>query len=205
MTYSQKLADPRWFAVRDRVRQRDGNRCVNDPNHRMPLEVHHLNYTAGCEPWEYPLDNFVTLCRDCHLAAHAAQLTILPPTQVPDNFYTWHQIEKFVGYLPHGYLTEIDSRIVCGCFVLALNPDAPDIVLPGTRQDWIGKCIKFQCQSAEGVTAAVPIFIKAEGLPWEYVGRFRVEAITRNSTEIEIHQQRSSRNDIGLVMFLTQN
>ena len=204
MSYSQKLADPQWLAMRDRVRQRDGNRCVNDPNHRMPLEVHHLSYAAGCEPWEYPLDNFLTLCRECHLATHKAQLINPPPTQVAGGFYAWHQIESLVGHPPHGYLTEVEGRIVCGCFVLELNPDAPDIVLPGTRQDWIDKSAKFQIQSTENPPITVPIFIKGEGLPWEYVGRYRVEAITRSQIEIKIHQQRTNRQDIGLVMFLCQ-
>ena len=190
--------------MRDRVRQRDGNRCANNPNHLMPLEVHHLSYTAGCEPWEYPLDNFKTLCRDCHLAAHNAQLTNPRPPQVMGGFYAWHQIESLVGHSPHGYLTEVEGRIVCGCFKLDLNPDAPDIVLPGTRQDWIEKSMTFRTQSAEDPTGAAPIFIKGEGLPWEYVGRYRVEAITRNLAEIRIHQARTSQNDIGLVMFLYQ-
>lgn len=188
--------------MRDRVRQRDGNRCVNDPNHRMPLEVHHLSYTAECEPWEYPIDNFVTLCRDCHLAAHKAQLTNQTPPKVAGGFYAWHQIESLVGHPPHGYLTEVEGRIVCGCFLLDLNPDAPDIVLPGTRQDWIEKATLFQTQSAKDSTGAVPIFVKAEGLPWEHVGHYQVEAITFNPIEIGIHQKRTNRNDIGLVMFL---
>ena len=205
MSYSQKLADPRWIAMRDQVRQRDGNRCVNNPNHRMPLEVHHLIYTAGCEPWEYPLDNFVTLCRDCHLAAHQEQLANQSPSRVQGGFFTWLQIQEFVGHTPHGYLTEIEGRIVCGCFQLDLNPDAPDIVLPGTRQDWIDKARHFQTQSAESPTGAVPIFVKGEGLPWEYVGLYRVEAITQNPSEIRIHQVRAVRRDIGLVMFLSQD
>jgi hypothetical protein len=202
MSYSKKLQDPRWQQVRQRVLARDRNRCVNDPKHRMPLEVHHLRYTDGCEPWEYPLDNFVTLCRDCHVAAHEEQLNNPRPRRVQGGFYAWHQIQGLVGHPPRGYLTEVGGRIVCGCFQLALNPDAPDIVLPGTRKDWLDKATLFQKQSAEGASGAVPIFVKGEGLPWEYVGRYRVEAITRNHSEIRIHQERAKRRDIGLVMFL---
>jgi len=29
--------------------------------------VHHLYYEYGKEPWEYPLEAFVTLCETCHL------------------------------------------------------------------------------------------------------------------------------------------
>jgi 5-methylcytosine-specific restriction endonuclease McrA len=50
MTYSQKLNDPRWRAVRERVLRRDGKRCTRDPNHQMPLEVHHIEYAQNREP-----------------------------------------------------------------------------------------------------------------------------------------------------------
>jgi hypothetical protein len=204
MSYSQKLQDPRWLEARLRVLARDGRRCVNDPNHRMPLEVHHLSYASGCEPWEYPLDNFVTLCRDCHLAAHRTQFTNPHPRRIRGGFYAWHQIAGVAGHPPRGYLTEVANRIVCGCFQLDLNPDAPGIVLPGTRKDWIEKAILFRKQSVEGPSGAVPIFVKAEGLPWEYVGRYRVEAATHNPAEIRIHQERAAHQDIGLVMFLRE-
>jgi hypothetical protein len=67
-----------------------------------------------------------------------------------------------------------------------LNPDAPDILLPGTREDWVKKALLFASQ-----TTSVPIFLKAEGLPWDYVGDCWVESFTRNAAEMAIHQQRS--------------
>lgn len=165
----------------------------------MPLEVHHLTYAAGCEPWEYPLENFQTLCRDCHQAAHIVQLPNPPPKKVAGAFYAWHQLRLVVGHAPHGYLTEIEGNIVCGCFRLDLNPDAPDIILPGTRDDWMSKASRFERQAT-----AAPVFLKAEGLPWEYAGNYRVESSTSNLAEIAIHRERVGRNDIGLVLFLSQ-
>ena len=199
MTYSQKLNDPRWLAVREQVLVRDGRRCANDPRHRMPLEVHHRQYARGREPWEYPLSNFVTLCRDCHVAEHGRHLVAQRPRRIQGGFYGWHQIESVVGHKPHGYLTEVDGKIVSGCVLMDLNPNAPDILLPGTREDWIKKALLFASQ-----TTAVPILLKAEGLPWEYAGDFWVESFTRSPVEIAIHQSNSNRQDVGLVMFLCQ-
>jgi hypothetical protein len=202
MSYSRKLRDPKWLAKRQEVLKRDGNRCVNDPNHRMPIEVHHLSYIQNREPWEYPLDNFLALCRDCHLAEHKRTLTVKRPIRLRGEFYGWHQIEMLTGYEPRGFLTEIkevgkNSRVVCGCFKLDLNPDAPDIVLPGSRNDWLEKARLFQKQGSP-----IPVFVKGEGLPWEYVGFYDCETITINPMEIAIHQKLSGRNDIGCVMFL---
>ena len=39
-------------------------------------------------------------------------------------------------------------------------------------------------------------------LPWEHRGIFRAEALTRNAREIMIHGQRSSQEDVSLVLFL---
>src|SRR3954470_13713225 len=112
MIYSQKLRDPKWRAIRSQVLERDGRRCVNNPSHRMPLEVHHRQYAHGKEPWEYALSNFMTLCRDCHVAEHRLKLTARRSRRIQGGFYGWHQIGVVVGHDPHGYLTEVDGRIV---------------------------------------------------------------------------------------------
>jgi hypothetical protein len=41
-------------------------------------------------------------------------------------------------------------------------------------------------------------------LPWEFVGQFRVEAMTQNPVEIQIHRERHHLDDIGAVMFLCE-
>ena len=66
MNYSEKLKDPRWQKLRLQVFERDGwccQRCGNDEN---TLTVHHLSYLPGIEPWDYKLQNFMTLCQECH-------------------------------------------------------------------------------------------------------------------------------------------
>jgi len=66
MGYSEKLTDPRWQAKRLRVMERDKFACTNCHNDREQLEVHHLDYEPGHQPWEYPIEFLTTLCHRCH-------------------------------------------------------------------------------------------------------------------------------------------
>lgn len=81
MTYAEKLQDHRWIRRRWFILARDQFQCrkcgyegrepyrselrqICDPVRW--LEVHHLYYKAGLEPWEYSSDALVTLCNVCH-------------------------------------------------------------------------------------------------------------------------------------------
>lgn len=65
-TYSEKLRDPRWQKVRLRVLERDDWHCQDCFDGESTLHVHHLYYEQNRDPWDYPLDAFVTLCESCH-------------------------------------------------------------------------------------------------------------------------------------------
>jgi len=64
--YIEKLKDPRWQKLRLQVFERDGWACMVCGSDRETLNVHHLYYESGNEPWEYPLEALLTLCQDCH-------------------------------------------------------------------------------------------------------------------------------------------
>lgn len=66
MKYSEKLQDPRWQRVRLKVLERDGFKCLCCQSDKKSLQVHHLIYRKGDEPWDAPPENLETLCRDCH-------------------------------------------------------------------------------------------------------------------------------------------
>lgn len=66
MTYIEKLRDPRWQKKRLEIMSRDEFMCQCCADKETNLQVHHLNYRKGAEPWEYPDTNFVTLCDRCH-------------------------------------------------------------------------------------------------------------------------------------------
>lgn len=66
LSYVDKLKDPRWIEVAARIRQRDNCTCRHCGTKDRILDVHHIYYERGLEPWEYPDDALLTLCRLCH-------------------------------------------------------------------------------------------------------------------------------------------
>lgn len=66
LTYVDKLKDPRWIEVAARIRQRDNCTCQHCETKDRILDVHHIYYQRGLEPWEYPDEALMTLCRICH-------------------------------------------------------------------------------------------------------------------------------------------
>lgn len=64
--YLEKLKSPHWQRMRCEVMQRDNFTCTRCGATEKQLHVHHLSYAYGKDPWDYSLDNFCTLCMDCH-------------------------------------------------------------------------------------------------------------------------------------------
>jgi hypothetical protein len=69
-TYSEKLESPLWQRKRLEVLQRDGWACLKCRSTNNTLHVHHKTYEYGKEPWDYPNENFETLCKFCHQKEH---------------------------------------------------------------------------------------------------------------------------------------
>lgn len=68
MTYSEKLKDPRWIAKSARLKSEASNICHDCRTEFSvkKLEAHHCWYEYGKEPWDYPDDCFLVLCKRCH-------------------------------------------------------------------------------------------------------------------------------------------
>lgn len=68
MSYSDKLKKSKWQKRRLEIFQRDNFRCQSGgcPDPEGQLEVHHIEYFSGVEPWDYPDDMLITLCSVCH-------------------------------------------------------------------------------------------------------------------------------------------
>ena len=66
MDYKEKLKDPRWQKKRLEIMEWDNFTCVDCGSTTKTLHVHHKTYTFGNDPWDYPDDNFATLCWECH-------------------------------------------------------------------------------------------------------------------------------------------
>jgi len=64
MTYKEKLKDPRWITKSIEIKERDitCQKCGS----KLNLEIHHHRYLRFTDPWDYPDNYLITLCRDCH-------------------------------------------------------------------------------------------------------------------------------------------
>ena len=68
-TFSELLSSPKWKAKRDDIFRKKGKHC----NHCLitkRLQIHHLYYSFGYKPWEYPDDCFEVLCVNCYSEEH---------------------------------------------------------------------------------------------------------------------------------------
>lgn len=67
--YNKALKDPLQIAKRNKIKNRDCNKCTKCGS-KKSLQVHHTYYLIGKMPWEVPDSCLVTLCRVCHEKAH---------------------------------------------------------------------------------------------------------------------------------------
>lgn len=71
MFISDQYRDPRWQRLRLRVFERDGWKCRMCKQDGKTLHAHHPVYRAFSEgPWDYEVDELVTVCEDCHKEEH---------------------------------------------------------------------------------------------------------------------------------------
>ena len=112
--------------------------------------------------------------------------------------YTRPEICRELGGSTQKYLPHVRGRVVCGCFRLDLNPDAPGEILPGDSADIVKWATVFARQGDP-----VPTFLKRETNKWEYVGCWRVcaQRITDPSAIAE-RQRRTGRSDISMLLNL---
>ena len=66
MKYSEKLKDPRWQKKRLEIFERDEWFCRKCGDDKATLAVHHLFYRPNTDPWDYPNEDLLTLCEECH-------------------------------------------------------------------------------------------------------------------------------------------
>lgn len=69
-TYSAKLKSYKWAKLRQKILERDFYTCRDCYAVEQNVNVHHLYYIPGKEPWEVPDDALILLCEDCHKIEH---------------------------------------------------------------------------------------------------------------------------------------
>jgi hypothetical protein len=75
--YWQKLKDPRWQRRRLEIMQRDHFACARCLETENTLNVHHVIYRKGADPWQYDDYELTTLCEGCHFETHLYTQRIL--------------------------------------------------------------------------------------------------------------------------------
>ena len=71
--YTEKFKDPRWQKRRLLILERDEWTCQYCGEKEETLNVHHLWYEKGKDPWEYPDECLITLCEGCHELDHESR------------------------------------------------------------------------------------------------------------------------------------
>ena len=111
--------------------------------------------------------------------------------------YTRDEIHSMFGGSTQWFLPRANSKVVCACLTLRLNPKAPFEILVG--------CGVEKEKSAELLshqTNPIPIFIKQDTNRWQYTGEF---VCTRYSTDIAVIRpkaERAGRDDVAGVLFM---
>lgn len=121
------------------------------------------------------------------------------PTFNIGKMYSRKEISAALGGSEVEYLPTENKRVVCGCFTLEHNPEAPDIVIPGT-----GRVIQREAIIFCGQDFPVPVFIKRRVNEWEYVGDYKAVRHSTDPAEIASHYKGSITplNKVTRVIFL---
>lgn len=111
--------------------------------------------------------------------------------------YSRLQIHDGVGGELQSYLPEKHGKIVCGCFKMSGNPQAPREILPGDPPIVMRKARKL-CEQSD----PIPVFIKRKVNKWEYVGDFVAEDCSEDRTLLMKKNKESNRKNVSLVVYL---
>jgi hypothetical protein len=112
--------------------------------------------------------------------------------------YTRAEIHDALGGGVQDYLPHVKGAVVCGCFNPELNPDAPDVVLPG-----FGPGIQRWAEVFAAQNQPVPCFLKRATNAWVYVGMLRVRSCTTDAKEVERWALRARREgNVSMVLYL---
>lgn len=90
MTYSDKLRDPRWQRKKTEALIRDEFCCKHCKDKKETLQVHHIMYRKGLQPYDYELKDLITFCETCHkevtdyknLIKQYIELNFINPTEL---------------------------------------------------------------------------------------------------------------------------
>ncbi len=102
-TYYEKLQDPRWQKKRLEIFERDQFTCQECWTADRTLAVHHHYYERGLEPWDYPSEALLTVCKSCHDVLGNAQLALQKETARLSRYGSGFikDLADSIGAMPH--------------------------------------------------------------------------------------------------------
>jgi hypothetical protein len=111
--------------------------------------------------------------------------------------YSRATIQRRLGGGLQDYLPHVEGRVVAGCFSQELNPQAPNVILPGT-----GPEIERWARVFAEQRTAVPVFIKQRSNEWYCMGDFRCVRLVADAATVREYAERARRDDVTMVLFL---
>lgn len=104
-SYSEKLRDPRWQRRRLEIMHLADFKCERCGDGSMPLNVHHVVYRSGADPWDYSEDDLTCLCEPCHELEHRMideMRRIIRMSDDPENL-----VETMAEYAERGQIPQL--------------------------------------------------------------------------------------------------
>ena len=95
------------------------------------------------------------------------------------------------------FLPTKNGRVVCGCFRMDLNPEAPQEILVGVGVQRVKNAHLVVLQKT-----SVPVFIKKEAEDWEYMGRFRATRYLTKEHKLLVDEQRTKDESIAGILYM---
>lgn len=116
MNYKEKLKDPRWIRRRREIMERDDHRCMICGEDSLLLNVHHLRYRKGAEPWEYDDCELVALCEDCHKMVHDNNLNLeVRRSKISDRYRLCYGIDNSSAIRSGTVMTSDSMNLIFVC------------------------------------------------------------------------------------------
>jgi len=102
-----------------------------------------------------------------------------------------------VGGGVQSFLPTKNGWVVCGCFKLDLNPEAPAEVLVG-----VGPQREGSAKVAVLQQKPFPVFLKREANNWEYVGIYRATRYLERNHSLLANETRTQRADVAGILYM---
>lgn len=121
----------------------------------------------------------------------------MPPIPKLGSSYTRDQISAMVGGGIQSFLPTKNGRVVCGCFKLDQNPDAPKEVLVGLGPQREGSAKTVVLQQTP-----IPVFVKREVGEWEYIGVYRATRYLHQDHALLADEARAKKADVAGILYM---